>query len=92
MTFTIDTAQELVHKLLKEGITIVGDDQSYEKTIRLVKVENRTLIMTTGNIVSLFEGGKPVFSLEIRDTAHSLADILVRAYHKEEEDALFWVL
>jgi hypothetical protein len=85
MLLTKTIAKELIEQLAINGRTIVGDDHSFEKTIRIVEYGRWTLIVTTSNTLSLFEDKKAVFSILVKDTAHDVADLLIRAYDKEDE-------
>lgn len=89
MILTKSTAQELIKELADNGRTIVGDDHSFEKTIRLIEYGPWTLIMTTSNTISLFEDKKVVYTVLVKDTAHEVADLLVKAYDREEHTDLF---
>lgn len=80
MIFTKSTAQELVKALADRGQTVVGDDHSFERTLRMIHYGPWVLIVTTADTLSLFEDNKVKFTVHVKDTAHDVADILVRAY------------
>lgn len=83
MIFTLSTAQELIQELHDRGKTIVGDDHSFEKTIRLVEHGPWTIILTTSNTFSLFENKMAVFTILVKDPTHDVSDLLVRAYERD---------
>lgn len=89
MIFNKTTAEELVRQLAKNGRTIQGDDHSFEKTIRIVEYNRWTLIATTSDTLSLFEDRKVICSIIVKDTAHDIADLLAKAYDREEHTDLF---
>lgn len=89
MMLTQATAKELVNKLANEGRTITDDDYSFDKTLRLVDHGPWVLIVTTANTLSLFENGKVCFTVQVKDTAYDVADLLVSAYERKEQLDIF---
>jgi hypothetical protein len=90
MTLTYATAKELVHKIATEASTLRGDDGGF--SLRIVEHGPWTLIITTVNTMTLFENKLICFSIQVKDTAHDVSDLLVKAYDHEIDDSLFEVL
>lgn len=86
---TQTTAHELIDKLAREGKTLRDDDHSFDKTIRLIEYGKWTLVVTTASTMTLFEDGKVVFTIYVRDTAYDVAKILVRAYEQDLDNSVF---
>lgn len=84
MMLTKSTARELIKELADKGQTIVGDDHSFEKSLRMVQHGPWVLIVTTSNTMSLFENNKAVFTILVKDTARDVSELLMRAYEHED--------
>jgi hypothetical protein len=89
MIFTNATAKELVNKLANEGQTIKDDDYSFDKTLRFIQYGPWVLIVTTANTLSLFENGAVCFTVQVKDTAYDVGDLLVLAYERKDQLDIF---
>lgn len=87
---TYATANELIQKIATEATTLRGDDGGC--SLRIIEYGPWTLIITTENTMTLFENKQVCFSIQVKDTTHDVADLLVKAYDHETDESLFELL